>query len=393
MNLLYLCDEYPPCQHGGIGTVTQILAREMVKKGHKVFVCGLYPYYRTSLSKEKDRGVNVYRRFYGNWLLLKLSKHKLFGRYFNIEHSFIDYLSFLKELIKKNNINIIEIPDFNEIFRYTGPRFINFPDFKIPSVVKLHGSFTLIDHIMGSKDLRETIFKKESYLIHHATKVLAVSEFTKKEVAELFSYKKEIAVIHNGIPIIRKIRKNDNSNNSVVFAGTLAEIKGVLNLIKAWEKVVSVIPTANLYLYGKGGKNIFKKINNLITEKTQKSIHIKGFVTRAKLLNIYRSVSCAIFPSYVESFGMAPLESMQVGCPTIFTKRVSGSELINDGVTGLLVDPDNIQEISEAIIKMLSDKTTAENMGRKGAKMVNQKFNIATIADLHIDLYKSILKK
>lgn len=392
MNLLYLCDEYPPCQHGGIGSVTQILAREMVKKGHKVFVCGLYPYYRTSLSRGKDKGVNVYRRFYGNWLLFKLSKHKLFGRYFNIEHSFNNYLTFLKELIEKNNIDIIEIPDFNEIFRYTGPRFINFPDFKIPSVVKLHGSFTLIDHIMGSEDLRENIFKKESYLIHHATNVLAVSEFTKNVVAELFSYKKEIVVIHNGIPIISKIRKSENSINSVVFAGTLAEIKGVLNLIAAWEKVISVIPTANLFLYGKGGKNILKKINDLITEKTIKSIHIKGFVNRAKLLNIYRSVSCAIFPSFVESFGMAPLESMQVGCPTIFTKRVSGTELINDGVTGLLVNPDNIQEISDAIIRMLSDKTMAENMGRKGAKMVNQKFNISTIADLHIVLYKSMLQ-
>lgn len=393
MNILYLCDEYPPCQHGGIGSVTQILAREMVKKGHTVFVSGLYPYYRTALSFENDKGVYVYRRFYGNWLLLKLSKHKIFGKYFNIEHWFKEYLKFLIGFIRKYSISIIEIPDFNEIFRYTGPRFINFPDFKIPSVVKLHGSFTLIDHIMGKDDLRENIFRKESYLIHHATKVLAVSEFTKKAVAELFSYKKEIVVIHNGIPIINKTRKSENSNNSVVFAGTLAEIKGVLNLIAAWEKVVSVFPLANLFLYGKGDKNIMKKINNLISEKTKNSIHIKGFVTRAELLNIYRSVSCAIFPSFVESFGMAPLESMEVGCPTIFTKRVSGTELIKNGVTGLLVDPDNLEEISDAIIRMLSDKTAAETMGQKGSEMVNQKFNISVIADLHIDLYNSVLKE
>jgi glycosyltransferase involved in cell wall biosynthesis len=89
---------------------------------------------------------------------------------------------------------------------------------------------------------------------------------------------------------------------------------------------------------------------------------------------------------------MAPLESMEVGCPTIFTKRVSGTELIKNGVTGLLVDPDNLEEISDAIIRMLSDKTAAENMGQKGAELVNQKFNISVIADLHIDLYKSILE-
>ena len=80
MNILYLCDEYPPCQHGGIGSVTQSLARELVSKGHKVSVCGFYPYYRTAAAYEEDFGVQAYRYFYGNWLLLKLSRHKYFGR-------------------------------------------------------------------------------------------------------------------------------------------------------------------------------------------------------------------------------------------------------------------------------------------------------------------------
>jgi glycogen(starch) synthase len=392
MNILYLCDEYPPCKHGGIGSITQILACEMVKKGHQVSVCGLYPYYRTALSFEVDRGVNVYRIFYGNWLLLKLSKHKFFGRFINCEHNFLEYVKFLKEFIIKNKINIIEIPDFNEIFRYTGPRFIRFPDFSIPSVIKLHSSYTLIDHIIGDHSSNKNIFRKEFYLIQHASKLLAVSEFTKKTVAELFSFTKEIAVIHNGIPVSDQIRISENSSHIVVFAGTLAEIKGVLSLIKVWDNVISVIPSANLFLYGKGGKNILKKINQLISDKTKESIHIKGFVSRSELVEIYRTASCAIFPSYVESFGMAPLESMQAGCPTIFTKRVSGGELIENGVTGFLVDPDNIQEISDALIKMLSDKEAAEKMGRRGAEFVKQKFNISTIADLHFDLYKSILK-
>ena len=391
MNILYLCDEYPPCKHGGIGSITQILAREMVKKGHQVSVCGLYPYYRTAGLIEEDRGVKVYRVFYGNWLLLKLSKHNFFGRLINCEHNFIEYVKFLKVFIKKNNINIIEIPDFNEIFRYTGPRFISFPDFSIPSIIKLHSSYTLIDHIIGDHSSNKNILRKEFYLIQHANHLLAVSEFTKKVVSELFSVTKEIEVIHNGITVSNQIRKSENTFPTVVFAGTLAEIKGILSLIRAWSNVISVIPSANLFLYGKGGKNILKKINKLISDKTKESIHIKGFVSRSELMKIYRSASCAIFPSYVESFGMAPLESMQAGCPTIFTKRVSGGELIKNGITGLLVDPDNIQEISEALINMLSDKKAAEEMGRRGAEIVKQKFNISTIADLHIDLYKSIL--
>jgi glycogen synthase len=43
MNILYICDEYPPGPNGGIGSVVQNLARELVKQGHKVYVVGLYP--------------------------------------------------------------------------------------------------------------------------------------------------------------------------------------------------------------------------------------------------------------------------------------------------------------------------------------------------------------
>jgi glycogen synthase len=114
MNILLICDEYPPCKHGGIGTVTQNLAREFVALNHNVFVCGFYPYYRIGKEFESDMGVKVFRKFYGNYLKLKLSKHPLFGKIFKINKEFSLYLEFLEELIIKEQIDIIEIPDFNE---------------------------------------------------------------------------------------------------------------------------------------------------------------------------------------------------------------------------------------------------------------------------------------
>lgn len=391
MNILYLCDEYPPCQHGGIGSVTQTLAREIVKKGHQVSVCGFYPYYRKAETFEEDQGVNIYRRFYGNKLLLKLSKRKFSGRVFNIERDFNEYTKFLKQFIKNNKIDIIETPDFNEAFWYSGPRFINFPDFGIPMVTKLHGSFSFLGHIKKERSYNKNIYEKELFLIQNSTKVLAISEFSKKIAEDIFNYHKDIKIINNGIPLTSSVRNDGNPINIVVFAGTLAEEKGILSLIIAWDKVISQIPSARLFLYGKGSVQIRKKMNSLISNNTSGSIRIKGFVTRAELSEIYRIASCSIFPSYIESFGMTPLESMQVGCPTIFTRRASGEEIISDGITGLLIDPDNIQEIANAIIKILSDKESAEEMGRRGAEMVKKRFDISVIADKHIEFYKSIL--
>lgn len=393
MNILYLCDEYPPCQHGGIGTTTQILAREMVKKGHKVWVCGFYPYYRKASVFEEDQGVKIYRLFYGTKLLLKVSKDKILGRIFNIKNKFNAYTAYITSIIRENKINIVEMPDFNEAFYYSGPCFISYPIFDIPSVIKLHGNFSFFQHIEKKQTYNSSIYKKEQFLINTSTKLLAISEFTRRNVKDIFNYNKEIMVIHNGIDASNLGEYIEKSPNTVVFAGTLAEKKGVINLIKAWRGVIEKIPSAKLLIYGKGGINFIPKIKAEISDKTKESIHLLGFVPRDTLSEIFRAASCAIFPSYAESFSMVPLESMKVGCPTIYTKRASGNELISNGIDGLLIDPDNIEEIINAIYLMLNDRTAAEKMGKNGASTIRIKFNIKSIADDHIKFYNTLINK
>ena len=65
---------------------------------------------------------------------------------------------------------------------------------------------------------------------------------------------------------------------------------------------------------------------------------------------------------------MAPVEAMVIGCPTIFTRRTAGKEIINEGCDGLLIDPDNLNEIANAIISMLTNRKSALQMGKNGAK-------------------------
>ena len=143
MNILYLCDEYPPCQHGGIGSVTQTLARAIVEKGHNVLVAGFYPYYRIANQRENDQGVQVYRYYYGGKLKLLLSKHPVLGRFINIKKAFDQYVLELIYLVKEYKIDIIESPDFLEAFRYSGPQLIKFSNFGVPFIVKLHGSYSI----------------------------------------------------------------------------------------------------------------------------------------------------------------------------------------------------------------------------------------------------------
>jgi len=357
-----------------------------------VYICGFYPHYRKALKTENDSGVKVYRIFYGNKLTLKLSRHNFLGRYLNIKKEFDDYINFINQFIHKNKIDIIEIPTFNEAFRYSGPAMIMFPNFCIPKVVKYHGTYTNYNNIINGIPLNKSLYEKEKNLILNATKLIALSENTKKNMAEIFKITSNVTVIYNGVNSISDIICENNSvKKDVVFAGTICKNKGLFSLIRAWEKVISNIPSAKLFIYGKGSKKDINKIRNLITKKTRDSIELKGFVDKNKLPIVYSKSSCAIFPSYQENFSMAPMESMQVGCPTIFTKRSSGPELIEHRKNGLLVDPDDILEISNAIVLLLTDRKYAMKIGSNGRKTIEEKFNITNIADAHIKFYREII--
>jgi glycosyltransferase involved in cell wall biosynthesis len=392
MNILYLCDEYPPCQHGGIGTVTQNLARTIADMGHKVVVAGFYPYYRKSPEREKDQGVEVYRFFYGNRWKLKLSKHFLAGYLINIKNEFDLYIRELKKLVEEHNIEIIESTDFVEAFRYSGPRMISFSDFRVPFIVKLHGSYSIVYDFAKIKFGNRNIVIKEKTLLGSATALVAVSASVKQRVEVKYSLQKHIDVLYNGIYLDGPVSYIKNlNNNHVAFAGTLDVNKGVFNLLKAWPKVIKVVPSARLQVYGKGSKTSLNAINRLITGEIRDSIELKGYALKEDLPKIYSSVSCAIFPSYSETFGMAPLEAMAIGCPVIFTKRTSGPEIIDNGENGLLVDPDNIAEITDAIVFMLTNRTQAIEMGQKAYLKVSKEFDISIVAERHIKFYSGFL--
>ena len=389
MNILYLCDEYPPCKHGGIGTVTQLLARTLVKKGHKVYVAGFYPYYREADKEEIDDGVKIFRFIYGSRLLFQLSKRKFFGMLFNIKKQFNKYTDSLREIIIENQIDVIETPDFVEAFRYSGPQMIQFPDFGIPIIVKLHGTYTYFNHLEKLHSISTSIYQKEKLHLDNASGIIALSNFVMAETKTLFNYNKSMKVIYNGISSNFSIIYNPNKlENIVVFAGTLAEKKGIFSLIKAWKEVMKTIPSAQLHIYGKGGSKTIALVKKIITTIPENSIVLKGFVSNEDLQKIYASAACAIFPSYAESFSMAPMEAMAIGCPVIYTKRSSGPELITNGVDGLLIDPDNILEIADAIIFMLTSRHRASEMGQNGIKKVRDNFDINLIAEKHLEYYR-----
>lgn len=395
MNILFICDEYPPGKNGGVGTVVQVLARELVRQGHKVFVAGLYAHSYGQKDYEEDQGVKVWRFRYGINLHLPHGHilHKAFNRipqsikqHLNGQKAFHVFTEFIHSLIDNQQIDIIEAPDWNTFAMRIGFT-VKWPTFKVPMVVKLHGSYTYLAHEMHTP-AKPWLTAIDRALYERADALCAVSAYTADKCKALFQIKKNIRVLYNGIETMPDLPIK-KENTTVIFTGTLISLKGIFQLIKAWNLVNKQLPQAKLLIFGKGTTEPLRK---LVHAGASNTVHFKGHIPRQELFKQLASATVAVFPSYTETFGMGPVEAMGAGCPVIFTKRASGPEIISDKVNGELIDPDNIEEISASIIRIISRPDLQKQYSEKGKETVREKFSISTSAHNHIDYYTEVIR-
>jgi glycosyltransferase involved in cell wall biosynthesis len=379
MNILFICNEYPPSLRGGIGTVTQVLAKGLHARGHSAVVAGFYTDIPSKLEIDNIDGIIVYR--------LRQSRG-LYGFF----RSRILLFFLVKKIIKKHDIQILEAPDFQGLLAF-------WPRLSVPIIIRLHGSVTYFASELNQK-ANKKFFSYELNTLKKAALIIGVSSYVSEKTKCIFGLISPIKVIYNSVDVQKpfSVRMIPPENTKVIFTGTLTKKKGVFSLIEAWPEVLRQVPKAKLYLFGKdtfneNGVSIKSILMQKHSPDLQKSVNFQGYVNREQVLEELKTAAVAVLPSFTEAFALAPLEAMAQGCPTIYTKLASGPEIINDGVNGLLIDPFKPHDIAEAIIKILTDKYLAAKIGDKGRKSVEDRFSTTIILSQNEEIYKSILAR
>jgi len=114
------------------------------------------------------------------------------------------------------------------------------------------------------------------------------------------------------------------------------------------------------------------------------------WMTHEALAEVLTSARMAVLPSRTESFGLAVVSSMAVGAPVISTRAGSIPEIIEDGATGLLVEPDAPEALAEAIGRLLRDRSLAGRLGRAGRLHVRRHFTWDIVAEAFEQIYTSL---
>jgi glycosyltransferase involved in cell wall biosynthesis len=280
------------------------------------------------------------------------------------------------------------MPDFHEYIsrcsRYRAP--VRWP---VPTVAVLHGTYSYF-HTHEGLHLPEHWFRMERDLLHQATAIASVSHYTARETAALFQLEREIAVLHNGIPIRADCPAEKKDDFQVIYTGTLVKKKGVFQLMKAWNLIQGEMPDARLLVLGKGE---IEPVQALLAPQARDSVRFLGHVDQDVLQRHVAESAVAVFPSYAETFGLAPLEAMQAGVATLFTSRTSGPELIDDGEDGLLVEPDDFEGLAATILRLLRDPAERHRLGLGGRRKVCQVFDVDKVARKYATFFESVVSR
>jgi len=391
MKICFICDEYPPVSHGGIGTVTKSLAEELVRQKHQVYVIGLIPISYGGKPQEEINGVHIWRVHHGIKFPF-LSRNSLFYKALNkifksdfiaLDKAWDKQNKLIENIVNKFKIDIIEFPDYRLAFSHLKIKSNLWPDIKIPKVVKFHGSLNYFN-LEEKKDISLKEYNLEKELYKYSTHLVSVSSYTKEKMISYYNLNKPIQVIHNGLELV-DLGSCDTKENFVVFSGTLLPKKGIIPLLKAWNKVCEHDKEVVLKIFGKGVKERFTRY---INPKFKDKVLFLGHTSKPRLLNEYAKAKLAIFPSFAEAFALAPMESMMVGCPTIYSDTTSGNELQLDKEALLLINPHFEDQIANNIIKLLDNKDLRLKIGRRGKTLIREKFNISKIVNAHLEMFK-----
>jgi glycosyltransferase involved in cell wall biosynthesis len=291
---------------------------------------------------------------------------------------------------REGEIDLVEVPDA-EGWSAVWPRL------PVPVLSRVHGCST---YFAAELDVpcRWITVKTEGAALRRADFWSSVSGYAARRTQQLFGLKPADSVLYPIIHLPPPKEGPRQREKIVLYMGTLTLKKGVMSLIRAWPLVRKQHSDAELHLFGKDttqqdGTSTQAMLAGNLDASIRGSVCFHGHAKREDLDSALENATAAVFPSYAEAFATAPIEAMAYGCPTIYTRRCSGPELIDHGVNGLLVEPSAVGEIADAINLLLNDAELAAAIGRRGYDRARNGFTAEQQIPRMLEFYEECMHR
>lgn len=399
LRICLLSNTYPPMQYDGVGRLTNLMAQGLFERGHTVHVI-------THGEKEQ---VSFYDGAYVHRISYPMERY---GRYrwlpglfhcLNYSHAVYEKV---RRLVLNDGIQIVDSP----VWQFTG--LVTAMSGITPVVLRLVTSLQQIAMLQNERgeDFR-LMGEMERQLIERADHVLPNTRATLDAVQKAYGVRlaeEQYTTVPYGIVPApdEDIRPFDLERTTdtltVLYVGRLEKRKGTLDLFQAIPLVLKKVPNVRFIIAGQDNSQHDGFQNRMGMDypsyfthhysKFMPYVEFMGMVSDETLQSLYQSCDLFVAPSLYESFGLIYLEAMNYAKPVIGCHAGGVPEVVEHGVTGLLVDPEAPRALAEAMVSMLRSPTRLREMGMAGRQQLMTKFTYIQMARNFERVYQAVIR-
>jgi glycosyltransferase involved in cell wall biosynthesis/GT2 family glycosyltransferase len=398
LRVALLSFNYPPEQQEGVGRHTNLMARGLFELGHTVHV----------LTHSAQESISFYDGAYVHRVPYHLDRYQNLRHLPKVHHR-LNYSHAVHErllrLILNDDIQLADTP----VWQSDG--FVTARAGALPVVVRPQTAVRQVAALEQQHDADTRLIAEiEEELLRRATAIAPNSQATVRALHEYYGIAAPpdgFTVIPHGIEpapeeAVRPFPLTGSpAARTVLYVGRLERRKGILDLFAAIPAVLKAQPAARFILAGadNSGADGFQRKTGLSYPayfarqhpQLADRVAFLGHVTDAQLQELYQSCDLFVAPSLYESFGLIYLEAMNYAKPVIGCRAGGIPEVIDDGVSGLLVDPEAPEQLAAAILRLVASPTLLHEYGLAGRCRLLTHFTHVAMAQQFAALYRRVL--
>lgn len=401
----------PPVESGSIGIWIYQVAYRLAAMNHEVMVYAPEgPAFKTADIVDKNvvyRYVPsfVNRVFNKVYKILLLNKKKL-QRSFALSLYHFGFILLIALNLRKERADIVHLHNYSQFVPV-----IRFFNKRIKIVLHMHCEWlTQLDKKVIDKRLAK------------CDMIVGCSDYIVMTIKNKFpAHADKCRSMYNGVDIgkfaltePREAKKTQGAK--IVFVGRLSPEKGLHTLMQAFNRVHQTYPETQLIVVGGIGvvprefivdisedplvqklefyyrqpASYDRQLKDLLDANAADKVVFTGRQDHSKIITYYQDADILVNPSLSESFGMSLIEGMAASLPVVATRIGGMVGVVDEGKTGLLVEPDNVEALADALITMITDKKKAVAMGNTGFLRVGELFSWDSVVTAMINDYTGI---
>ena len=258
--------------------------------------------------------------------------------------------------------------------------------------------FALMRHHTGVVRMSGTRFHvmADKWMAERADHVMTVSEAARRYMHEADGIRRDIDVVYLGFDFEKmspKVEKRAATRAALGFGdkdlvigyvGNFANGKGHIQLVRAFEKIAADVPHARLLL---GGRGMLAEVEAAIAKFPAGKIVLAGW--RDDVAGIYNAMDIFVQPSLSEAFSQVLIEAMGCGLAVVATDVGGASEVIESGVNGILIEPDDSIAIAREVLRFAGDEKMRREIADCGMQSVRNRFPADIMVGKHLELYEN----